>query len=161
MLLIGVAYYNSAQVTPPATASVVSISQLQLTGVESINATGTTFSYQFMVTNHLPLSATVQNVVYNLYADGSYVGHGTIDESLKIPASASVMASTNLLLPLAGGIRGTWIYFLDGGNVTWRAIGNATLIQPILGILQVQFNCVSPSPYNSISCSYVAHGQGE
>lgn len=159
-LLVGVTYYNQATPTTSAQTSGFSISNFQLTGVESVNSSGTTLLYQFEIRNPAPVGATAENVIYDMYADGSYVGRGVIVQPLKIPPMGTVTASTNFLLTPVGSVRGTWRYFLDGGNVSWRAIGNATLIQPILGILHVQFDCLSSSD-SSISCSYVVQGPGE
>lgn len=159
-LLVGVAYYNQTTPSTSSEAPGISISDFQLIGLELINSSGTTLLYQFQVRNPTPVGATVENVMYDMYADGNYLGLGVIDQPLKIPAMGSVLGETNFLLTPVGSIRGAWIYFLDGGQVSWKVVGNATLIQSILGILHVQFDCISESSESSISCSYAIQGPG-
>jgi len=153
-VLIGVVLFD--QEGAPTSGQVLGISVLdfQTVGLQAVNASGMTFLVVFSIKNTTPVGATLLHAVYNLYGDSYYLGHGVITSPVKIPARGSVQATTAFLLPLAGGLRGFWAYFLDGGNISWRAQGNATITEPILGAVSVQFNCSSISGSSSISCSY-------
>jgi len=157
LLLAAIALYDEQSVSVPTPSLGISLSQFQLVGVQAVNTSGTTLVVQFSIKNSAPIGGTLLYSVYNLYADGNYVGRGLIDSSVKIPAHGSVQATTDFLLPLLGSLRGSWSYFLDGGDVSWRAVGNATVNESVLGTFSVNFDCTSSSAYNSISCSYAAH----
>jgi LEA14-like dessication related protein len=155
VLLIGVALFD--QESTPTSGQVLGISVLnfQPVGLQAVNASGSTIVVTFTIKNTTPVGATLLYATYKLYGDGNYVGKGAITSPVKIPAHSSVQATTDFLLPLEGAIRGSWAYFLYGGNISWRAQGNATIIEPILGALSVQFNCKSIPESSSISCSYL------
>jgi LEA14-like dessication related protein len=155
LLLAAIALYDETISAPPSPG--ITLSQFQLLGVQAVNSSGTTLVVQFTVKNSTPIGGTLQYSVYNLYADGNYVGRGLINSPVRIPAHGSIDATTDFLLPLVGTLRGSWSYFLDRGDVSWRAVGNATVNESILGTFSVNFDCLSSSQYNSISCSYAAH----
>jgi LEA14-like dessication related protein len=156
VLLAGVIFYNQVS-SSSAAPSGISISQFELIGIESVNGSGSTLVIQFTITNPAPIGATIENASYDLYADGSYVGHGVVSQPFKIPARGTATSSTDFFLPVTGGFRGTWIYFLGGGEVYWRASGNATVSQSLLGTVEAQFSCTSAPRVNGISCSYILH----
>lgn len=151
-ILVGVVYYQQAiqasQKVPPGE---ISFSQFTVVGLDSVNASGSTFVVQFRITDLTPLGGMLVNASYDLYGDGSYVGRGTIVEPVKIPARNSVVTKTSLLLPLGGGSHAMWSYIIDNGQVTWEVRGNATLIEPIIGILNLKFDCRTVNR-GSISC---------
>jgi len=156
VFLISLVYYNqttSSSVRPAG----ISISDFQLVGVQSVNASGSTLVLEFVIKNATPLGVTLNYATYIVYGDSSYIGRGVIEQSVKIPARGSASAYTDFLVPLQGSIQGTWDYFINGGNVSWRAIGDATITQTLTGSLAVEFNCLSSPGYSSISCSYVLH----
>ncbi len=155
LVLIGVALFDQESTITSRQALGISVFDFQLMGLEAVNGSGSTIVVTFSIKNTTPVGATLQYATYKLFGDSNYFGRGAITSPVKIPAHGSVEATTDFLLPLAGGLRGSWVYFLDGGNISWRAQGNATITEPILGALSVQFNCASISGYSSISCSYV------
>jgi len=155
LLLFGIVFLDQQTSAKSGSSFGVSISGFQLSGIQSVNASGTTVVVTFAIKDETPIGGTLQSATYKLYGDGNYIGQGTVDSPLKIPAHGNVGATTDLLLPLSGGLRGSWIYFLDGGNVSWRAEGNATVEESGLGSAAVQFNCSSASGSTLISCNYV------
>jgi LEA14-like dessication related protein len=152
VLLLGFVFLDQASSSEKQSA--LSLSQFQIAGLQSINSSGTTIIVQFTIQNSTPLSGTIEKAVFNLYADGGYIGRGAIDQPVKVPAKSTVSTTTDLLLPLAGGLRGTWSYFLDVGTVSWRATGNATIFESITGVVKIQFDCTSVKGSGSISCTY-------
>ncbi len=154
ILLAGVAFYNQTTPSPSVETAGVSISQFQVLSVEAVNISGSTLVIQFTIKNSTPVGATIENATYNLYADGNYIGRGLVNQPVKVPARGSVAARTDFLLPLKGSLLWSWTYFIDGGAVSWRAVGNATLAQSFLGAFNLQFNCLSSPGYSSISCAY-------
>lgn len=155
VLFLGVVVYYDQASTPAEKVVGISLSQFQIIGVQTVNSSGSTLIIQFNINNRDPLGATVLNASYDLYGDGNYIGRGEINDPVLVPARGSVIATTDFLLPLKGSLQGSFSYFLDGGNVDWRAIGNATLLEKVVGKFIVQFNCISTSQQNPISCSYV------
>jgi LEA14-like dessication related protein len=156
LVLAGVIFYNEATTAERSSSSLgISLSQFQFTGVQAVNGSGSSIIVQFTIKDATPVGGTLGSAIYDLYADGSYVGRGSIEQPVKIPADGSVTVSTALFLPVAGSVRGLWFYFLDVGNVSWRAVGNATLDQSVLGEAALHFDCLSAPGYSSISCSYV------
>jgi len=157
LLLFGIVLLDQQTATKSGSSFGVSISGFQFAGIQSVNASGTTVVVTFTIKDETPIGGTLQFATYKLFGDGNYIGQGTVGSPVKIPVHGNVGATTDLLLPLSGGLRGTWIYFLDGGNVSWRARGNATIEESGFGSAAVQFNCSSVAGSSLISCSYVVH----
>jgi hypothetical protein len=158
VFLVGVVYYNqSTTVSSSGDIPGLSISDFQVLSLQGVNSTGTILLAQFTVKDDTPVGGTVENASYNLYADGGYVGRGVVNTAVVVPARGSVIGISVFLVPLAGSLRGTWSYFVDGGDVSWHAVGNATISQSVLGTVRVQFNCNTFNGTGSISCNYVLH----
>jgi Late embryogenesis abundant protein len=111
---------------------------------------------QFSIHNTTPLSGTIQNVSYDLYADGKFVGSGVVDQPVEIPARSTTSAVTDFFLGPSESAMGLWSYFFDQGQVRWLAQGNAIVNQSLFGSIHVGFTCESSPNIGSISCNYTA-----
>jgi LEA14-like dessication related protein len=161
VLLVGVVYYQEQLTTASQTAinNQVSISQISVVGIESIGFSSTKLRIQFNLDNPTPISGTLQNASYLFYGNGNYLGAGVITQQVKILAHASTTINTNFVMVLSGSSRLIWSYFLSNGNqVFWEAKGNATLTEPVLGVVNVRFDCKSLPPQGSITCPSIAAG---
>lgn len=155
ILLVSVIIFNQLKSIPNGTSVGVSVSDFQLAGVKGINSSGSTFVIQFEITDSTPIGGTVERAAYFLYGDDHYIGRGILDQPVSVPSHTTVSAESNLLVPASGGLQGAWSYFLEIGAVSWLAIGNATLNEPILGTFVVHFSCSTTSGSGPVSCSYV------
>ena len=137
----------------------VSISQFSVVGIESIGFSSTKLQIQFSLDNPTPISATLENASYLLYGNGNYLGAGVITQHVKILAHASTTINTNFDVILSGSSHVLWSYFLSYGNqISWEAKGNATLAEPVLGVLNIRFDCRSLPPQGSITCPSIVAG---
>jgi Major capsid protein Gp23 len=154
LLIGGIAVYDQTN-TSSNDALGISVSGFQFVGIKDANSSGSTVVVLFEIRDKTPIGGIVKDAVFNLYADGNYVGRGALGNAVSIPANGAATAEAYLLLPVSGTLHATSAYFLDLGMVTWRASGNATLSQSILGTIHVGFSCNSVTGTGQISCSYV------
>lgn len=159
LLLIGFAYYD--QLVSSSTSARVagfSLSGFQVSSLDGTNSSGSILLLQFTLNDDTPVGCTLIYADYNLYADGGYVGHGIINRAVIVPARGSVTETSLFLLPLAGSLRGSWRYFVDGGDVDWNAQGNASITQSVLGKIAIHFDCSAVNgTASTISCSYALY----
>jgi LEA14-like dessication related protein len=162
-LLLGVAYYqdqlSSANYMP--TGNQLSVSQFSLVGIESIGVSSTELMIQFKINNPTLLSVTLKNASYILYGNRNYLGAGVITQQAKILSRTSTTMDTNFDATLSGSSHVLWSYFLSYGNkVSWEAKGNATLSEPLLGNINIQFDCKSSPPQYSVACASLTGSSG-
>jgi LEA14-like dessication related protein len=141
-LLVGVVFYQELT-TPSQSAdnSQVSISQFSVLGIKSIGFSNTKLQIQFSLDNPTPISATLESASYLLYGNGNYLGAGVISQHVKILAHGSTAINTDFDVILSGSSHVLWSYFLsDGDQISWEAKGNATLLEPVLGMTNIHFS---------------------
>jgi len=159
-LLVGVAFYQELTVPSQSSdKSQVSISQFSVLGIKSIGFSSTELQIQFSLDNPTPISATLENASYLLYGNGNYLGAGVISQHVKILAHGSTAINTNFDVILSGSSHVVWSYFLsDGDQISWEAKGNATLLESVLGMTNIHFDCKSLPPHGSITCPSIVAG---
>ena len=160
-LLVGVIFYQAqlSAESQSANNSEVSVSQFSVLGIEAIGLSSTKLQVQFSLENPTPISATLENASYLLYGNGNYLGAGVISQHVKILARASTAINTNFDAILSGSSHVLWSVLLEFGNqISWEAKGNATLLEPVLGMTIIHFDCKSLPPQGSITCPSIAVG---
>jgi len=153
--MVGIIYYNQNETAPQKENLGISVSDFQVIGIRSVNSSGSLLALQFTINDNTPVGGTIENASFVLYADGSLVGRGILSAPVKVPVQSSILATSYFLLPPAGALIGSRAYFLDLGTVSWRAVGNALVVESLVGTFKMHFNCTSVSQSGSISCNYL------
>ncbi|MEN3037375.1 MAG: LEA type 2 family protein [Candidatus Methanosuratincola petrocarbonis] len=106
--------------------------------VKSIGLASATLEVSLSIYNPNSITATLDRVTYSLYANGIYLGDGTLSRT-DIPPGSTITVSAPFTL--SGALSVLWSCFTTGGEVTWRVKGTAYFDTP-LGSLTTPFDIV-------------------
>ena len=108
--------------------------------VKSIGLASATLEVSLSIYNPNSITATLDRVTYSLYANGIYLGDGTLSRT-DIPPGSTITVSAPFTLSYSGALSVLWSRFTTGGEVTWRVKGTAYFDTP-LGSLTIPFDIV-------------------
>ncbi len=107
--------------------------------VRSVGLTSASLEIVLRIYNPNTITATLDRVDYSVYANGVYLGYGSITNRVDIPPGSTAYVSSPFELSYSGALKTIWEYLISGGKLEWRIKGVAHIDTP-LGALNIPFD---------------------
>ncbi len=135
--------------------------QISLGGfdVKSIGFTSLTLGLDLNLYNPGSITATLDRIVYDVYANGNHLTNGEIPQRYDILPGQTVTVPTDITVSYVGGLETLWSA-IKNGAVTWEVKGTDYFDMPIFGIVDLPFDVTKTSQYSGNSNPSITSNQG-
>lgn len=113
---------------------------------KSLDQTTATFGLDLNMFNPSSTNVNFDHIIYDLYANGTHVGNGTMAGPEIIAPSNTINVSSDGTISYAGPLK-SLLSNQRNGSVSWEMRGVSYFERPILGLIQVPFDVSIPSTY--------------